>query len=485
MSTERITPPAATGLRVAFQTFGCRSNYADTVDLQAAIAERGAVACTTESAVETKADVYVINTCTVTDNADKEALRLLRRLRERNPNARIVVTGCLAEVGNDTLSRTEDADAIIGPGRRAELLDAVLGNGPIAQAPEVADALVSLPDRYASGRRPKKSLPQRRSISLTEPISQSITGPGTRIGEVKTRARFHLRIQEGCENSCTFCIIPQSRGRLSSRPLEAVLDDVRHLERAGYREIVLTGTHIGGYGEDRGYTLFDLLQAIERLEKAPRIRLSSIDPNDLTENITDLMAKSRRICHYLHVCVQAFADSTLKRMNRRYRLADVITLVESVRQKMPACTIGTDVIAGFPGESRQEVDQAMETFLRLPFSYLHVFPYSERSGTAATALDGTVAPNERKRRAARWRTIGEQKKAAFLQSLLGKQLEVVVESKEGRNLFGTSREFAQVEVSVSEAHHDDAFVRNFALGAVANVTAARYCSFERKLICEL
>ena len=369
-------------MRVGFKTFGCRSNHADTIDLQAALVEKGSTPANKDL------DVIVVNTCSVTDQADNEAYRYIRKTKRDNPNSRIVVTGCLAELETKKLSNLEDVDAVVGPGKKSDVLKAIYSEQT------ATDRLPRLPKKFRS---------KGKSISLNDKISDALASPGTHLGEVKQRARYHLRIQEGCENTCTFCIIPHTRGHLSSRPQELILDDVKKLEQAGYKEVVITGTHIGGYGEDMGSSLYELLKAIKSLGLDLRIRLSSIDPNDLHPELLEFFVENQDFfCSHLHICVQSFSDKTLKRMNRRYKLAEIDNIVHYITDKVPKLCLGTDIIAGFPGESRQELDEGVNQFLRLPFSYIHVFPYSERSGTAATRLDGSVEVAERKRRAARW-----------------------------------------------------------------------------------
>lgn len=469
-------------LRVAFETLGCRSNYADTVDLQAALVEHGAVPCSFDA----PADVYVINTCTVTDDADKSALRLIRRARSLAPDARIVVTGCLAEAGGDRVANLRAADAIIGPGRRRDVLSAILETGepsrgslgePVAPPPAASKI------RSRTGR---KRLVPFISDSLCEELPKATAGPGSAHGEVPTRARFHLRVQEGCENSCTFCIIPTSRGGLVSRRISLVLDDVRRLHAAGYREVVLTGTHLGGFGEDSGLSLTELLQVLDRESPIRRIRLSSIDPNDVTPQLIDILASGDAFCRHLHICVQAFSDPVLKRMNRRYRLSQVYEIIRYVGERLPGCCLGSDVIAGFPGESRQDVDQAIDRFLELPFSYLHVFPYSERAGTAAVRLDGAVPPDERKRRAARWRALGDRRRAEFHQSLVGRQVEIVVESIEMRgaepHALGTTREFATASAPLRTIQHSGD-VTSSLVGRTVTAVGAVYHPEEGCLLC--
>ncbi len=419
-------------LRIAFETLGCRSNHADTVDLQSSAAEHGAVPCSFDSV----ADVYVINTCTVTDDADRTALRLIRQAKAKSASARIVVTGCMAEVDAPRILALEMADAVVGPGDRTAVLEAILG-------------------KHAPGSHSEKA------PSVQEPLSPELTGPGEFLGEVKSRSRFHLRVQEGCENSCTFCIIPRARGSLVSRPRETVLEDLHRLVDLGYREVVLTGTHLGGYGEDCGSSLRELLEFLAEKSPLRRLRMSSLDPNDVSFEIIDLVSASDAFCNHLHICIQAFSDATLKRMNRRYRLRSVVELLEYVVERWPGCAVGSDLIVGFPGESRQDVDQGLETFLALPISYLHVFPYSERSGTpaaefGASRLGGIIEPAERKRRAARFRALSDRRKLDFYRSLIGKDLDVVIEGERGTrpvaaSAAGTSREFANVRVDLSES----------------------------------
>ncbi|MCB0359899.1 MAG: MiaB/RimO family radical SAM methylthiotransferase [Bdellovibrionales bacterium] len=395
-------------LNVAFETLGCRSNHADTIELQAALIEAGG----TPVADIRRADVFVLNSCTVTDQADRSVQSALRRAKKENPELRVVVTGCMAETGAETLQQLGIADAIIGPSDRPSVLRAILGQS----AQQTSD----VPKRPARSRKVSW-----KSISLDHAFPSVMGGPGSALGELPLRARYHLRVQEGCENTCTFCIIPQSRGNLSSRVSQEILRDLDRLEELGYTEVVLTGTHLGGYGEDRSSSLTELLRLIASRRSPQRIRLSSIDPNDVDLEMLEVLATNGCFCPHLHICVQAFTDRVLKRMNRKYRLDDVFSLLEQIQRLWPACALGTDVIVGFPGETSDESEAGRELFERLPFAYNHVFPYSERQGTAATRLDGAVPVRERKARASRWRAAGQRKQRAFLRSLIGKSLDLV------------------------------------------------------------
>lgn len=430
------TPESLKPRRVGFHTFGCRSNYADTVELETLLAAKGMTPCS----IDSMADAYVVNTCTVTDEADKEVVRLLAKLRKKAPESRIIVTGCMAEVAKDRLLATGLVDDVIGTGERNSIVAALT-----------------------------------EAETETQPLIN--VGPGEYLGEVRSRARFHLRIQDGCEEACTYCIIPKSRGAFRSRSIDEILADIARLSGLGYAEIVLTGTHIGGYGEDCGSSLLELLTAIAERGASSRIRLSSVDPNDLSQEIISLMSRSHVFCRHLHICVQAFSDGILKRMNRRYRMADVHSLLCYIAQELPGCGIGSDVICGFPGECREDVEQEIETFLSLPFSYLHVFPYSERTDTAATRLTGSVDLAERRRRAARWRTLSERREREFHERFVGAELEIVIEGSRDEFVHGTSREFVGARL-------ENVRPGELKIGSAVKVKAVTYDSEKRTLICQ-
>lgn len=442
--------------RVTIETLGCRSNYAQSIELQAALVEAGAVTCPLERAV----DLYVLNSCTITDAADKEVFKLIRRARRVAPNAKVVVTGCLAKSDAALLESDEDVDRVVQPG------------DPTKTAYAILSVLPAFPRSLTS----PESFPP-----LTAPLSEAIAGPAGYIGEVKSRARFHLRIQDGCTSRCTYCVIPKIKPRLTSRSVKLILQDLQFLAKRGFNEVVFTGTHLGWY-EESGANFTDLLKIIAEKTPIPRIRLSSLDPNDLSPAIIDIIAGSGVFCQHLHICMQAFSDATLKRMNRRYRMEDARRILWYIIEKMPECCIGSDLIAGFAGESRQEVDEGIEEFLRLPISYLHVFPYSERRATAAVRLPGVIEPEERRRRAAQWREASEEKRAGYFRALTGKKLEVIVEKLDRSFAYGTSREYAFAKIP--RFLSSGALRTELAIGAEVEATV---CSFEvesRKLLCQ-
>ncbi|HMO17482.1 MAG TPA: radical SAM protein [Oligoflexia bacterium] len=451
------------GPRVAFKTFGCRSNFSDTMDLVSLTREQGGNPV--DFCLSEKSDVIVLNTCTVTDSADKEAFRLLEKIHLNHPSAKVIVTGCLAETSSDKLKDKFPDVLVIGPGQKKSVIEAIISDVQQEfQNPKKAD---NDSNRTHLSRIRK---PQHHSVSLHDTISNTIVGPGQYIGDIRVRSRYHLRVQEGCENHCTFCIIPKTRGHLVSKEDALVLEDIKKLIFLGYKEIVLTGTHLGGYGEDSGSSLLELLKKIDACIQGlknssvlnpeflmTRIRLSSLDPDDLSRELVDFIAKSHTFCPHLHICMQAFTDSVLKRMNRKYRINDAKELLCYIKDVFPGCSIGSDIITGFPGESRVDFEKGIDEFNNLPISYLHVFPYSERTGTAATRLDGIIGIGERKRRAARWRSIAERRQLEWMESLLGKTLDVVLEAggESVGHYRGTSGEFADVGIVVQDLYSSD------------------------------
>ncbi len=431
--------------KIAFYTLGCRSNYADSTEIMFAVVERGGEIVDFES----DADIYIINTCTVTKGADKDALRIIRQLKKRRPNAKIIVMGCFAQVGFENCDEKKLVNAIIKKSDKNNLLNLIFDEKQTKVAEDIGLANFS----------------QARTSIINKPLSPLLKGPGESVGATQMRSRFHLRIQDGCENYCTYCIVPKARGGWSSRNPELILQDIRVLSALGYEEIVLTGTHIGAYGIDIGTSLFALLRQIEREFQRemgreystkvlfPRIRLSSLDPNELTDDLITLLASSGFLCNYLHVCFQSFSDKILKLMGRKYSLDDAVRQTLRAKEQIKNLCIGSDLICGFFGESREDVNQEVQTFFDLPISYLHVFSYTERAGTAALRLPNAVSLLERKERAALWREHSKQRRGEFLNSLCGSELEIIVEKKEGQQIRGVSREYAEVRIATPNAQN--------------------------------
>jgi threonylcarbamoyladenosine tRNA methylthiotransferase MtaB len=381
--------------RVAIATLGCKVNAYDT----ASIGERLRAEGCTIVADGAPADVVIVNSCTVTDAADAESRRLARRARRDNPDARVILTGCYAQARPAEASRVAGVDHVIGVNRLEALVAAVLRSAPVERV------VVS-----ASRRE--------RRVEVS----------GARVFPGQTRA--FLKVQEGCDLFCTFCIIPLARGASRSLPPRAVLAEVEALAAAGFEEIVLTGVHLGGYGHDLAprTDLAGLLAMITEREIVPRVRLSSIDPHEVTEPLVRLMAEAPGVCPHLHVPLQAADDGVLGRMRRRYDVALARDRLAMIRALLPEAAIGTDLIAGFPGEDEVAFERTLAFLDASPVTYAHVFPYSVRTGTTAAKLAGRVPPPAVAARARRLRALGERRRAEFARRFDGTAAEVLVET---------------------------------------------------------
>ncbi|HLH75864.1 MAG TPA: tRNA (N(6)-L-threonylcarbamoyladenosine(37)-C(2))-methylthiotransferase MtaB [Candidatus Binataceae bacterium] len=402
-------------MRFAIATLGCKVNQYDS----AVIEHRLGAAGMEQADFDQPADVYIVNTCTVTDRADVESRRLARRARRRNPNARVIMTGCMAQANPASLAALTEVDAVVGLNRLDDLVAAARGGA-------AARVMVS---------NLRKSRPALE-IGAVVPAGQT---------------RAYLKLQEGCDQFCSFCIVPTSRGTSRSVPPRRVLEVLEQLHREGFKEVILSGVHLGGYGRDLSppSTLQVLLEMIAQRSPIRRLRLSSIDPEELSDPIIDLVAAGDPFCPHFHLPLQAGEDEVLTWMRRRYRRDEFRGLVERIMERMPAAAIGTDLIAGFPGESAQHFDRYLSFVRDLPLAYFHVFPYSLRSGTTAAKLAGQVAPADITRRAEILRELGEQRRREFAARFMGERLAVLIEEAREPSsgmLRGYSRNYIKVLV---------------------------------------
>ena len=410
-------------MRIAITTLGCKINQYDSAVIQSRLEEER------HSFVpfDEEADFYIVNACTVTDRADWEARQLVRRAKRRSPAARVLVTGCYAQVKPQEVSEVPGVDFVVGLNRLDDLLRFVDQKEPLPD-----------PDRVAVG-----DVRKERGVAVV----------GARAFPGHTRA--FLKIQEGCNYSCTYCIIPTARGRSRSVPPEDVLREVRSLVNRGFVEIVLTGIHLGGYGHDLTprMDLTSLLEMILEKSRIRRLRLSSLDPREVPERLLKLMEQSETLCSHLHVCAQAGEDRILKQMRRNYDTAYYREVITKARDLLPDAAFGSDIIVGFPGETEADFERQMEFFDSLPLTYFHVFPYSVRSATVAASLPDQVPTAVKKERARRMRELGARKKREFYRRFVGRRLNVLVEadSHVGDTLRGYSRNYVPVSVHGGEA----------------------------------
>ncbi|HET7393835.1 MAG TPA: tRNA (N(6)-L-threonylcarbamoyladenosine(37)-C(2))-methylthiotransferase MtaB [Candidatus Binatia bacterium] len=390
-------------MRIAVTTLGCKINQYDSAVIRSRLKEKHSFV-----AFDEEADCYIINTCTVTDRADWEARQLVRRAKRRSPSSKVLLTGCYAQVSPADVARLQGVDYVVGLNRLDDLLRLV----------ETTD--LNSPRIHVSDVKRQRGVPVLGTRAL----------PG--------HTRAFLKIQEGCNYSCTYCIIPAARGLSRSVAPREVLNQARLLADAGYAEIVLTGIHLGGYGQDL-VPKIDLTALVELLVNSSlvrRIRLSSLDPREVPERLLDLVGGSEVICPHLHICAQAGEDTILKRMRRNYDTAYYRELLSKTRELLPEAALGSDIIVGFPGETDAQFESSLAYFASLPLTYFHVFPYSERRGTVASILPDRVPVPVKKLRAQRMRQLGVEKKEQFCQTFRGRRMPVLIEDKIDRGSGG-------------------------------------------------
>ncbi len=425
-------------MRIAITTLGCKINQYDSAVIQGRLEGRHAFV-----PFEDEADFYIVNACTVTDRADWEARQLVRRAKRRNPLARVLVTGCYAQVSPEEVAREAGVDYVVGLNRMDDLVRCI---------EQGAAQKISIGD-----------VQRERGV----PVLGARALPG--------HTRAFLKIQEGCDYSCTYCIIPTARGLSRSVAPERIVEEIAGLAGRGYQEIVLTGIHLGGYGRDLSprLDLTALLETILEKTAVRRLRLSSLDPREVPDRLLRLIASSKSLCPHLHICAQAGDDGILKAMRRNYDTAYYRDIVVRARETLPDAALGSDIIVGFPGESDAVFEREMEYFASLPLTYFHVFPYSIRSGTPAASLTGHVAAAVKKERARKLRELGARKKHAFARGFVGRRLSVLIESKTKNGaLTGYSKNYLSVAVGGGTINEEvevavGAFEKGTLVGAVA------------------
>lgn len=386
--------------KVAFHTLGCKLNYAETSVIGNSFLKRGF----TVTDFDSRADVYVINTCTVTENAERECRQIIRRALRHNPDGFVIVTGCYAQLRPEEIQKIEGVDLVLGSKEKFEIFNFI-------------DSLE------------KKEL---ACIYVTPLEKLNDFGPAfSSLPEERTRA--FLKIQDGCDYKCSFCTIPKARGMSRSEPEEEAIKQLTELVNQGYKEIVLTGVNVGDYGSKINTNLYNLLKKLIRVDGDFRIRISSIEPNLLTDEIIELVAIEDKLCKHFHIPLQSGSDKILKKMQRRYLSKLYAERIERVKSLIPEAGIGVDVIVGFPGESEEDFYTTKEFLSNLPISYLHVFTYSERPGTPAAEMDNQVPKDERKRRTNILRLLGARKKYQFYLEMLGTKQRVLFEHREKDN----------------------------------------------------
>ncbi len=409
--------------------FGCRATQADAAAIERQLVERGYAAVRTASG----ADVVVVNTCTVTASADSQARQAIRAIHRHNPSARIVVTGCYAQRAPEELAELEGVAWVVGNSHQPEipgLLEQMAGPGKASSAIVPLEQLAS--DPMSLARAPAKILTGdifEQTAVLVAPV----------LGGEGGHTRPVLKIQDGCNRRCAYCVIPFVRGRSRSLPPAAVVEEIRRLAAAGYREVVLSGINLGSYGRDLlpRVEFSELLGRILEETSLERLRISSVEPMDVTQDLIALVASSDRIAQHFHIPLQSGSDRILAAMHRWYRTAHYARRVELIRSLLPNAGIGADVIVGFPGETDADYRATLALVRQLPFTYLHVFAFSKRPGTRAAEMTDEVPTEAIKQRSRELRALAVEKAAAFRATHLGGRLRVLTLNRSGEGPSGS------------------------------------------------
>ena len=380
---------------VAICTLGCKVNTYESEAVVEQFAQNGF----TRVAFSETADVYIINTCTVTHLGDRKSRQMIRRTKQKNPDAVLVVMGCYAQVAPEAVSAIPEVDILFGNDGKNKVFDAVI--------------------RFMQERQKQEWITDIGAVTRFEHLS---------VSGFQNRTRAVLKIQDGCNNFCSYCIIPYARGRNRSNPLDICVKDAKALAAAGFSEIVLTGIHLGSYGKDLGGPyLIDLLESLEQIDGIRRIRMGSLEPTLFDEDFTKRLSRLSKICRHFHLSLQSGCDETLARMNRKYRTAEYASAVANIRAVFPDAAITTDIITGFPGETEEEFQKTLAFAEKIAFADAHIFPYSVRKGTQAERMPNRVPAEIKEARSQKLMELTAHTRDAFLEKHIGQEVLVLFE----------------------------------------------------------
>lgn len=385
-------------MKVAFATLGCRVNQYESEAMTEKFLREGYEVVKFEDF----ADVYVINTCTVTNMGDKKSRQIIGRARRNNEEAIIAVVGCYSQIAPEEVAGIEGVDVVLGTRNKGEIVYWV-----------------------------NRAMDEKRKVVQVSDVLRNNVFEDLKIEEYQDRTRAFLKIQDGCNRFCSYCLIPYARGAVCSKEPSKVLQEVKELAQNGFKEIILSGIHIASYGSDLkdSVTLVDIMEEIDRIEGIERIRIGSIDPTFFTEGVIDRITKIKKLCPHFHLSLQSGCDSTLKRMNRRYSTEEYRSIVNELRDRIKDVSITTDIIVGFPGESEEEFNETYEFLKELKLSKTHIFKYSPRKGTKAATLKDDVNGKIKDQRSARLIELNNINENTFIADFIGREMDVLYEQK--------------------------------------------------------
>ena len=413
--------------KVALHNLGCKVNAYEVEAMQQLLENAGYETVPFEEG----ADVYVINTCTVTNIADRKSRQMLHKAKKMNPDAIVVATGCYAQADTEKLKEDTAVDLILGNNQKTQIVEAL--------------------EEYEKEHAKQVQVIEINHTKEYEELSISSTAE---------HVRAYIKVQDGCNQFCTYCIIPFARGRVRSRKIEEVLREVETLAAKGYKEVVLTGIHLSSYGVDfpkeERESLLSLIQAVSRAEGISRIRLGSLEPRIITEEFLEGIVKTGKVCPHFHLSLQSGCNKTLKNMNRRYSAQEYAEKCELIRKFYPAPALTTDVIVGFPQETEEDFEESYEFVKKIHFYETHIFKYSRRHGTKAASMDGQLTEAAKAQRSDRMLELHEIRAREYEEAMIGKKMELLLEEEieiDGRPWYvGHSREYVRAVISKTDAH---------------------------------
>ena len=413
--------------KVALHNLGCKVNAYEVEAMQQLLENAGYETVPFEEG----ADVYVINTCTVTNIADRKSRQMLHKAKKMNPDAIVVATGCYAQADTEKLKEDTAVDLILGNNQKTQIVEAL--------------------EEYEKEHAKQVQVIEINHTKEYEELSISSTAE---------HVRAYIKVQDGCNQFCTYCIIPFARGRVRSRKIEEVLSEVETLAAKGYKEVVLTGIHLSSYGVDfpkeERESLLSLIQAVSRVEGISRIRLGSLEQRIITEEFLVGIVKTGKVCPHFHLSLQSGCNKTLKNMNRRYSAQEYAEKCELIRKFYPAPALTTDVIVGFPQETEEDFEESYEFVKKIHFYETHIFKYSRRHGTKAASMDGQLTEAAKAQRSDRMLELHEIRAREYEEAMIGKKMELLLEEEieiDGRPWYvGHSREYVRAVVSKTDAH---------------------------------
>ena len=389
--------------KVASHALGCKVNQYESEAIAELFAQKGYEIVD----IDEWADIYIINTCTVTNFGDKKSRQLIRKVKRQNPEAVVAAIGCYAQTAPDEIKNIEGVNLIIGTKGRKDIVDLV-----------------------------ESYVPEMGVVSTVGQIAKEREFEHLTISKLADRTRAYLKIQDGCSQFCSYCIIPYARGPIRSRDPEDIMDEVKVLAENGFKEIILTGIHVASYGKDlKGVTLLDVIKRVQEQEGIERIRFSSVEPNIVTEEFASELSKLDKVCDHFHLSLQSGCDRTLKRMNRKYDAAGYERAVEILRKYFPNVAITTDIIAGFPDETDEDFEKSLEFAKKIGFAKIHSFPYSPKRGTPAAVMPNQILNAVKNERTSRLIEASDRMADEFIKSFGGRVMPVLYEREIEHNIY--------------------------------------------------